>query len=142
MSIEIKSLTNGTPTPDDKNQRPIAAFNTIPNLDVMPNSNPVFNLYTVPLNKTALIQNIRVKNLLKHTVSLSLYMNRPTKLNGNTVHQRLLLLPRATSVLAGHTLIDDAELTLEAGDSIQGEVYGEDGPAIQYAISGVECDVT
>jgi len=132
MSIQIKSLMNTLPVRDDSPADNQDTFNLIPT------ANEVYSLYTVPDAKVAIVKSIRLTNvnINAQTVNISLYFNRP-KLGFN---RRRSLLPKPMSMPAATTYIDDAEITLEAGDSIQGECNLAN--AIHYVISGVEREVT
>jgi hypothetical protein len=70
-------------------------------------------------------------------VNFSLYLNRPTMSGQN---RRRLLAPKNLTIPQGGAYIDDAEITLEPGDSIQGETA--QAMAVHYVISGVERDAT
>lgn len=134
MSVQIKSLTNGVPTPDTSPD--IAdSFNTIPA------ANTVHDIYTAPkgssVNRAAVVKGIRLVNIKAETVNISLYFNRPDQ-DGRS--RRRLLAPKGMGLLAGATYIDDGEISMEPGDSLQMEASQAD--AIQYIISGVERDLT
>jgi hypothetical protein len=134
MSVEIKSLTNTTPTKDTSLGAPLDTFNLIPT------ANEVYDLYSAPKDaintKAAIVKSIRLINThATATVKVNLYFNRPNAIGQN---RRRPLITTDTALLPGFSLIDEGEITLEPGDKIQGKA--DTANAIQYLISGVERD--
>jgi len=134
MSVEIKSLTSGAPTMDNSLASPNDNFN------IIPTANAVFNLYTAsndPANsKNAILKNIRLVNISSGSVKVNLYFMRP---NSSNQYRRRQITPLDMVLQPGFLYIDDDELTLEPGDSIQAKA--DTANAIQYIISGLEQDV-
>lgn len=91
------------------------------------------DLYTTPTGKTTIVKNIRLVNTDTAARTLNLYFNR----SGGTSRQ---ISPSAMTLGAGSLAIDDQELTMEAGDKVQGDASV--ASKIDYVISGVERDVS
>jgi hypothetical protein len=130
MSVEIKQLTMLEPVFDDQAEATDDTFNLIPE------ANKVYTLYTAPANKAVIVKSVRVTNILSQTVQINLYLNRPA----NNLPRRRLLAPKNLPIPQQSTYIDDAEITLEPGDSIQALCLQNNG--VHYVISGVEREVT
>jgi hypothetical protein len=135
MSVQIKSLTNGSPVQDQSGPVPNDKFNLIPTAGVF------FDLYTAPssttVRKGALVKGIRVLNAGAAPAQVSLYFNRPTP---NAPSSRRLLAPPNIVLQPGSAYIDEGEIALEPGDKIQGK--SDTANVIQYIISGIERDMT
>jgi hypothetical protein len=91
------------------------------------------DLYTVPAAKTTIVKNIRLANTDTAARTLNLWFKR----SGGTSR---LISPSAMTLAAGSLAIDDQELTMEAGDKVQGDASVAN--KIDYVISGVERDVS
>ena len=130
MSLQIKSLTVGAPTVDNSMVAQNDSFNCIPT------AGPIYDLYTAPTGKAAIIKSIRLANTHTATVKVTLFFMRP---NSSGACRRRLLTPVELPLTANYVYIDDSEITLESGDRIQGKV--DYGAVIQYLISGVEREV-
>src|SRR5689334_8775627 len=115
MSLQLKSLTNGTPIKDTGLPAPNSLFN------VIPTANDVYDLYTAPktstTNRAAIVKGVRLSNTRVGTssVKVTLYFTRP---NATGQHQRRLLAPADLLLADGFTYVDDSEITLEPGDKI------------------------
>src|ERR1043166_918611 len=118
MSLQIKSLTTatGAPTLDNSSAAPNDNFNLIPT------ANAVYTLYSAANDstnnnkKTAIVKGIRMVNTHTATVKVILYFNRP---NASGQYRRRFLAPVDIALAPGLSFIDDGEITLEPGDSIQ-----------------------
>jgi hypothetical protein len=134
MSVEIKSLTIGTPRRDDSQAAKNDSFNLIPMANV------VYDLYAAANDatekKAAIVNSLRLVNTHTAAVVVNLYFNRP---NGG-LNRRRLLAPPNISLAPGMCFIDDSEITLEPGDKLQAKA--DTANVIQYVISGVERDMT
>jgi len=135
MSVEIKSLTLGSPGIAGTQ----AAQND--NFNMIPAANVVYDLYTASKadnnKKAAVVKCIRIFNTSPTaTVKLTLYFNRP---NANGEYRRRQLTPPDVPLPPGFEYIDDDEISLEPGDSIQAKA--DTAGVIQYLISGLERDV-
>jgi hypothetical protein len=90
-------------------------------------------LYTVPASKTAITKNMRFVNTSDSTAyTIKIYYKR----SGQTAR---LILPKDLSIAPKNLVIDDQEVTMEAGDEIRGEASAN--TVIDYVISGIERDV-
>jgi len=87
------------------------------------------DLYTVPASTRALIKTIKVVNLNTTAETINLYL----KPSGGTAR---CIIPKNLSLGAGYLLVVDDELTLEAGDKLQGSATT--AAMVDYTISGVE----
>jgi len=87
------------------------------------------DLYTVPASTQALIKTIKAVNTNTTTETVNLYL----KPSGGTARR---LIPKDLQLSAGYLLVVDDELTLEAGDKIQGDTTT--AAMVDYTISGVE----
>lgn len=132
MAIQVKALTNGTPTIDNSLVSPNDSFNVIPAATAA----AIYDLYTVPVGKTCVVKNIRLTNITAAPVTTNLYFTRFT-IGG--LARRRQLTPVDMVIPAGILYIDDDEITLEAGDRIQAKASAPNG--VQYMISGVERDI-
>ena len=130
MALNLKCLTNGAPTQDNS----LAAQNDF--FNVIPAANIVYDLYTTPSAKTALVKNIRVVNIGGASAKVNFYFMRP---NNSGQYRRRQILPVDLVLQAGAVYVDDQEITLEAGDRIQAK--SDTANVIQYLISGMERDV-
>lgn len=135
MSIQIKSLTTGTPVKDTSQVSPMDTFNLIPSKD------DVYSLYVAAKEtdnkKTAIVKGLRLVNTHTAAVTISIYFNRPNPATGQ--YRRRLIAPADIVLAAGCAFIDDSEITLEPGDKIQAKASVAN--VIQYLISGVERDM-
>lgn len=136
MSVQVKFLTVGAPLPDNSLAAPSDSFNIIPTADT------VYDLYLAVNDaannnkKSAVVSSIRLINAhATATAKVTLYFNRPD----SGFSRRRLLTPADMSLPPNHMYIDDAELTMEPGDKIQGKA--DTAGVVQYLISGVERDV-
>ncbi len=88
-------------------------------------------LYVVPMGKAAIVKNQRFVNrdTVAHTINI--FYARA----GTTQFQ---LLPKNLSLAPNALVIDQDELTLAAGDQIQGGV--DSGTTLDFVISGIERD--
>ncbi len=93
----------------------------------LPNS--IGDLYTVPALTTAIIKTISLVNTNTTTEAVNLYV---LKVAGTARR----IIPKAMSLLAGYLLEYDQELTLGAGDKIQGDTTT--ASKVDFVISGVE----
>ena len=109
MALQIKALGNG--------QLGTTAFG---------------DLYTAPASKSTIVKNIRLVNTDTAPRTLNLYYKR----SGGTAR---LITPANMGLAAGFLGIEEAELTMEAGDKIQGDASVAN--KLDYVISGVERDV-
>lgn len=109
MALQVKALANG--------QLGTTAFG---------------DLYTTPASKTTIVKNIRVVNTDTSARTINLYYKR----SGGTAK---LVMPVNMSLGAGFLAVEEAELTMEAGDKIQGDASV--ASKLDYVISGVERDV-
>ena len=131
MSVQIKSLTNSSSVLGSLMPAANDDFNLIP----LPNT--VYRLYTAPAAKAAIVKSIRVTNIKSQTINITLYLNRP---DADGRYRRRLLAPKNMTIPPNGACIDDSEITLEPGDSIEGECA--QGNSVHYIISGMERDVT
>ncbi len=139
MSVQIKSLTNGSPIKDTSQAAANDSFNLIPT------GNEFYDLYTAPNTSTtrrcAIVKGIRLLNTHATAVAkVTLYFNRPTAPPPNGLNRRRLLAPADISLPAGFAYIDEGEIALEPGDKIQAKA--DVANVIHYVISGVERDVS
>jgi len=135
MSVAIRSLTNGTPVRDQTQPAPPTdSFNLLPTED------EVYNLYTAPANgenQSVIVRNIRLTNIdPTNTVKVTVWFNRPDAM-GN--HRRIRISPEDLPLPPGFAYLEDGEITLEPGDSIQAKA--DRAKAIQFLISGIEREV-
>lgn len=108
MAIEIKALAN--------NQL----------------SNTQGALYTVPAGKTAIVKSMRFVNTNDTTsYTMKIYYKR----NSGTAR---LILPKDLSIAPKALVLDNDEITMEAGDEIRGEASTTN--VIDYVISGIQRD--
>jgi hypothetical protein len=142
MSVQIKSLTNGSPVKDTSPAVANDTFNLIPTKD------EYYDLYSAPtptaanptiVKKAAIVKGIRVVNTGSVNTQVSLYFNRPTSSAPNAPSRRRLLAPGNILLAPGFAYIDEGEITLEPGDKIQAKA--DTANVIHYVISGVERDV-
>ena len=109
--------------------------------NVIQNANTVYDLYSAPNDATAkratIVKSIRLANTHSANVKVTLYVNRPTSAG---FHRRRLLTPLDMTLGSNQVYVDDAELTLEPGDKLQGKA--DVAGVIQYWLSGVERDVS
>ena len=115
MAVNIKSLKKGTvPTSEG-------------------------DLYTVPLNKAAIIKSIRLVNTGSASATVNLYVRQTTTGTSYRIAPKDMMLP------AGMSFVDDSEITLEGSATTNGEdrVRGSvnSGATVDCVISGVERDV-
>jgi hypothetical protein len=136
MSVQIESLTVGAPTVDTS----LLAQNDF--FNVIPTANTVYDLYVAaddaPNNnrKSAVVESIRLINThATATAKVTLYFNRPA----GGLGRRRLLTPVDMQLPPNYMYIDDAEITMEPGDKIQGKT--DTAGVVQYLISGLERDV-
>lgn len=87
------------------------------------------DLYTIPAGTQALIKTIKLVNTSTGTETVNLYL----KPSGGTARR---IIPRDLQFQAGYLLVVDDELTLEAGDKLQGDTTT--ASKVDYTISGVE----
>lgn len=85
-------------------------------------------LYTVPAGKTAIINSIVLVNVAGASRTVNLYVN----LSG--VSRRIL--PQNLTLMAGAKIDDNTQITLEAGDLIEGDCSS--ATSVDYVISGVQ----
>jgi hypothetical protein len=138
MATEIKSLTTGdAPQPDNALVAQNESFN------IIPTANVVYDLYAAPdepednNRKGAIVSSLRLINIhATATAKVTLYFNRPTT-SGQS--RRRLLTPADMQLPPNYMYIDEAEITLEPGDKIQGK--SDTAGVVQYLISGMERDV-
>ena len=91
-------------------------------------------LYTVPTGKATIVKNQRFVNRDTATRTMNLYYLR---FGGANTSARLLL-PSNLSLAAGGLVIEQDELTMAAGDLIQGDASV--ASKIDFVISGIERD--
>ena len=87
------------------------------------------DLYTAPASTQALIKTIKLVNTNTTAEAVDLYLTP----SGGTARR---IIPKNLSLGAGYLLVVDDELTLEAGDKIQGDTTT--ASMVDYTISGVE----
>jgi hypothetical protein len=97
------------------------------------------DIYTVPLNKAAIVKSIRLVNTTGSAITVNVYVRRGT---GGTSFR---VLPKDLSIGAGLAIIDDSEITLEGLTAANGEdriraIASASG--VECVISGVERDQT
>ncbi len=85
-------------------------------------------LYTVPANAHALIKTITLTNTAAAIRTINLYMNT------SGVNRRIM--PENMSMEANWMFVYNDELTLEPGDSIQGDASV--AACVDFAINGME----
>ena len=116
MAVTIKSLAKGTlPTAEG-------------------------DVYTVPLNKTAIVKSIRLVNThATATATVNMFVRRGT---GGTSYR---IAPKDMILPAGMAFVDESEITLEglAATTEQDRVRAvvNSGATVDCVISGVERDV-
>ncbi|SRR6266851_6216971 len=91
-------------------------------------------LYTVPAGKATIVKNHRFVNRDTVTRTINLYYLRSGGLNTTA----RFLLPSAMSLAAGALIVEENELTMAAGDVIQGDASV--ASKIDFVISGIERD--
>jgi len=87
------------------------------------------DLYTVPASTETIIKTITLVNGHTSAVAVNLYILR----SGGTARK---IIPKDLSLGVGYLLAYDDEITLEAGDKIQGDA--DTAAVVDYIISGVE----
>ena len=87
------------------------------------------DLYTTPGATQTIVKNIILVNTAGTTENVNLYM-----LKASGTARRLI--PKNCALGGGYQLTMDDEVTLEAGDKIQGDTTS--GTTVDYTISGVE----
>ena len=87
------------------------------------------DLYTAPEGKSALLKTVTVVNTHTATETVNLYV----KPAGGSARR---LIPKDLQLKAGYLLVVDDELTLEAGDKLQGAATT--ASKLDYTVSGVE----
>ena len=87
------------------------------------------DLCTVPDTTQVLIKTIMLVNTNTTTETVNLYL---TPSAGSARH----IIPKNLQLKAGYLLVVDDELTLEAGDKLQGDTTT--ASKVDYTISGVE----
>lgn len=85
-------------------------------------------LYTVPVGKTAIIQSIVLVNTTGASKTVNIYVN----LTGTSRR----ILPLNLAVMASAKVDDNTQVTLEAGDTIEGDCSV--ATSVDYVISGVQ----
>lgn len=99
------------------------------------------DVYTIPLNRAAIIKSIRLVNKGSGPATVNMFVRRAT---GGTSYY---ILPQNLLIPVGGAVIDETEITLEGlttangEDRIRGSVAGA-GAAVDCVISGVERDQT
>lgn len=134
MAVIIKSLTITAPTVDSSTPAQNDFYNTIPT------ANTIYDLYsapTTPTTKAAIVKNIRLVNTHTASVKVNLYFMRP---NANGQNRRRQISSIDMALPPGYLFIENEEITLEAGDRIQGKA--DVANVIQYVLTGVERDVS
>ncbi len=84
---------------------------------------------TVPASKTTIVKSMRFVNTDTQARTINIYYKRATS---------RLISPVNMTLGAGSLAIDDQEITMEAGDLIQGDASV--ASKIDYVISGIERD--
>ena len=111
MAVIIKSLNTGTLTTNDNDRiYPPAA----------------------PGTRAAIIKSIRLVNKTGGSVKVKLWVKKGSS-------TAVLVSPVDMVIPAGLAVIDDSEITLDAGDELQGK--SDTGSAVDFCLSGVERDV-
>jgi hypothetical protein len=138
MATQIKSLTTG-----DAPQQDNALVAQNESFNIIPTANTVYDLYVAANDaannnrKGAIVSSLRLINThATNTAKVTLYFNRP---NTGGQSRRRLLTPADMELPPNYMYIDDAEITLEPGDKIQGKA--DTAGAVQFLISGVERDI-
>ena len=99
-----------------------------------PSANTVYDLPgAVPTGKAWIVKGVRLLNTDTVTQTVNLYFLK----SGSTARQ---ISPKDLVLGAGQLAVDDQEITMGAGDKIQGKASA--GNKIDYVISGVERDVS
>ena len=93
----------------------------------LPNS--IGDLYTVPGSTQAVIKTITYVNTNASAEDVNLYI----KPSGGTARR---IIPKDMSLGAAYLMVYDDEITLDAGDKIQGDA--QSASMVDYVISGVE----
>ena len=107
---------------------------TIANLgqgQIGPSANTVYDLYTVPSTRAAMVKNMRFVNVDTATRAINVYYKK----SGQTAQT---VLPVNLLLNAGNLVIEENEITMGVGDKIQAKADG--GNKIDYVISGIERD--
>ena len=109
-------------------------------------TNQFYGLYSVPQGKSAIVVAMRFVNTHTSPVPMSMTLNHAN----DPVPMPLVspIFPANTIIGVGGMLLEDEELTLEAGDTLCAKV-GKDGDAsnatyadkIDFVISGIEMDI-
>jgi hypothetical protein len=92
------------------------------------------SLYTVPVGKATVVKNFRFANRDAASQSMNLYYLK----SGLSNPSARRLVPGALSIPAAAMAVEDNELTMGAGDQIQGDA--SIAAKIDYVISGIERD--
>jgi hypothetical protein len=129
MAVVVKSLTSTAPTIDNSLPAQNDTFN------VVPSANVIYDLYTTPTAKTAVVKNIRLVNTSSASVKVNVYFMRP---NASGQHRRRQISPVDLVLAPGYLYIENEEVTLEPGDRIQAKA--DTASVIQYLLSGIERD--
>jgi len=148
MSVQIANLTAGVPVAD-------TSVNASPDANRIPvtSSGTVYTLYGAPVAigsvaaKAAIVKGIRITNTFSSPVKLNLFMTYFLNMSGMLYRVRRQIAPVDMILPVGFVYIDDGEITLPSGASIQAGAKPESGtpPAnsfVDFVISGVERDVT
>jgi hypothetical protein len=96
------------------------------------------DLYTTPINKTAIVKSIRLVNTTGSAVTVNLYVRRGSA--GSTYR----IAPVSLSLPGNSMYVDESEVTLEGGVTLgttDDRIYGDASAAVHFVISGVERDV-
>src|SRR5688572_18398519 len=110
MAITIKNISNGMV---QTSQLPIVA--------------------AVPTFKALVIKNMRFVNSGPNPATLNVFFKATSSGDPHRI------LPKDVVIAPGAMLVDDDELTLEAGNLVEAIVSGTT-PAVDYVISGIERD--
>jgi hypothetical protein len=84
-------------------------------------------LYTVPALKTAIIQSICLVNVAGATRTVNIYYKKGTSRR---------IIPQNLTLIAGAKVDDNTQITLDAGDQIEGDCSA--ATSVDFVISGVE----
>lgn len=96
------------------------------------------DLYTTPVNKTAIVKSIRLVNTTASAVTVNLYVRRGTS------GTQFRIAPVSMSLPAYGMYVDEAEITLEGGvtlNTTDDRIYGDASGTVHYVLSGIERDV-
>ena len=95
------------------------------------------DLYTTPINKTAIVKSIRLVNTTSAAVTVNLYLRRGSS---GTQYR---IGPVSMSLPANSLYVDETEITLEGGataGTTDDRIYGSASDTVHFVLSGIERD--